>query len=139
MKDRIEDKIVQVEKYLNELLSFKPSNLEEFKNNMEKKAACERYIEKIAEALIDLAVLIIRFGKFESPEDDDKSFQILSKNNIIDSKLAVKLSDLKGMRNRLAHRYEEIDDDLIFKAIDKEIEKDIEEFLTKIKNEISIK
>ena len=136
LRERIEDKIKQIDEYIKEVESFKPSNLNEYLEDTQKKAACERYIEKISESAVDLAILFIRLKKLESPEDDDTSFQILAGSNIITQELARKLRDLKGMRNRLAHRYEEVDDKSIFEAVNKEIEKDINEFVNKIKNTI---
>jgi uncharacterized protein YutE (UPF0331/DUF86 family) len=134
MKERIEDKIKQNEQYLSEVLSFKPQNLKEYENDLVKKLACERSFEKIAEALVDLAILVIRYKNFESPEDDDNSFRILAKNKIISEELAKKLGDIKGMRNRLSHRYAEVDDKIVFEAIDSELKEDVNEFINIVKN-----
>ena len=137
MEERIKDKIEKIEDFLDFLMSKIPGTLDEYKENLEIKAICERYVEKIVESLIDLAVLIIKYLKLESPEDDDKSFVILSKNNIISEELSKKLSDAKGMRNIIAHKYGEIDDEIVFDAINNEIENDTNEFLVIVKKIIS--
>lgn len=137
LKERIDEKIELVEKYLSELLSFKLEELEKYKKDLKIKAACERYIEKIAEGITDLAILLIKYKKFDFTDEDEKSFHLLSKNKIIDDNLANKLSDLRWMRDRLAHRYDTIDDILVFQTINEEIEKDINEFITKIKSFLS--
>jgi len=139
MRERIEDKINQINKYREELGTFMPVSFEEYSKDISKKAACERYIEKIAESAVDLAILFIRLKNLESPEDDDTSFFILAKNNVITDELSKKLSNLKGMRNRLAHQYEKVDDKLVFNAVDFEIEEDIENFIKCIERGVNKK
>ena len=130
---RIEDKRKEIEKYLEELRAIVPKTIEEYATNIEKKAACERYIEKIVEAAIDLAFLIIKSNKLRIPEDDGDAFTILSENNIIASSLATKLRNAKGMKNIIAHQYGKIDDEIIFEALSGQLEKDVMEFIESIK------
>ncbi|MBI3334058.1 DUF86 domain-containing protein [Candidatus Pacearchaeota archaeon] len=133
LKERTEKKIKEIESYLDELISFKPENLEEYKKNLEKKWACERACERIAEGLVDLAIFIIRIKEITYNEEDEKSFAVLLKNNIINENLCGKMRNLKGMRDIIAHRYGEIDDELVFRAINGELEKDVNEFLEAVK------
>ena len=56
-----------------------------------KKAASERYFERIIEGCVDLAAIFIRYKDFGIPEDDEKSFAVLSKHHIISEVLANKL------------------------------------------------
>ena len=127
------DKIQEIEKFLEELTSVLPSDFEEYKSDFKIKAICERYFEKIIEAVIDLAFIIIKDKGLKIPEEDKEAFDILVKEKIISEKLAEKLRDAKGMRNIIAHEYGKIDDEIIFEAITTELEKDIEEFIEDIK------
>lgn len=133
VKMRIEDKIKEIEDYLGQLLDILPKNFQEYIVNYEKKAACERYFEKIVEALVDLAFIVIKEKKFKIPEDDIKAFFVLVDENIIEEKLAERLREAKGMRNIIVHEYGKINDELVFYAIAEELEKDVVEFLEKIK------
>ena len=56
---RIDDKIEEIEKYLAELSQIKPASIEQYLE-IRNKASCERYFEKIVEAVIDLSKLILR-------------------------------------------------------------------------------
>lgn len=132
---RINDKIKEIEKFLEQLKSITPPNLEEYKASIEKKAACERYVEKIVEAVTDLAFLKIKQKKLEIPEDDFDSFSILSDKGIIDKNLANKLKDAKGMRNIIAHQYNKVNDKLVYNSITGELENDVASFISKIKND----
>jgi uncharacterized protein YutE (UPF0331/DUF86 family) len=127
---RVTDKINEINGFLEELKTIMPSSLEEYKSSIEKKAACERYVEKIVEAVTDLAFLIIKTKKLRIPEDDIDAFNILLENNIIDSNLASKLKDAKGMRNIISHQYGNIDDEIVFESIGEELERDAREFVS---------
>ena len=126
---RITDKIEEISEFLEELKSIMPSGFEEYKSSIEKKAACERYVEKIVEAATDLAFLVIKNKKLNIPEDDIDAFNILLENKIIDSDLSAKLKNAKGMRNIISHQYGKIDDGIVFEAITQELEKDIKKFI----------
>ena len=131
---RINDKINEVYKYLEQLGSIVPSSFEEYKSGIEKKAACERYVEKVVEAVTDLAFLVIKNKKFRIPEDDIDSFNILLENKIIDNDLAAKLKNAKGMRNIISHQYGKIDDEIVFDAIKEELYKDVRKFISLTEN-----
>ena len=130
---RITDKINEICRYLEELGSIAPSSLEYYNSSIEKKAACERYVEKIVEAATDLAFLVIKSKKLKIPEDDIDAFNILLENKVIDDDLAARLKNAKGMRNIISHQYGKIDDEIVFEAITEELDKDIKRFIEKIK------
>ena len=130
---RVKDKIREIEKYLDEFEDIIPSSFDKYKTDLEKKAACERYIEKIMEAVTDLAFLVIKIKKLKIPEDDNNAFNILLENKIIEGGLAGKLKSAKGMKNIISHQYGNIDDEIIFEAISEQLEKDVREFVKKIK------
>ncbi len=131
--NRREDKIDEIGKYLDELESILPLNFEEYEKDIKIKAACERYFEKIIEAVIDLVFIVIKQKNFKIPEEDRHAFDILAEEKIISERLSEKLKDAKGMRNVIAHEYGKIDDELVFEAITEQLGKDIKEFLDAIR------
>ena len=134
MTDRIKDKTTEIEGYIDELSVILPHNLNEYLDNLEKKAACERYFEKIIEAVVDLAFLIVKEKRLRIPREDKEAFDILSREKIISQELAEKLKDAKGMRNVIAHEYGQIDDNLVFHSITEDLEEDIRYFINVIRN-----
>jgi uncharacterized protein YutE (UPF0331/DUF86 family) len=126
---RIQDKREEIEQYVDELESILPTTFSAYQQNLEKKAACERYFEKIVEAVIDLAFLIIKENNFRIPEEEKETFDVLVEEKIISNDLAVKLKDAKGMRNIISHQYGSIDDKVVFVSITDELRKDVREFL----------
>ena len=133
MNERIKDKIKEIEQYLDELVGITPDSLEDYIKDFKTKAACERYAERIIEAVIDLAFLLIKEKRLPLPENDLQAFDILSKNKIISIELAVRLQDAKRIRNILAHEYGEVDDEILFYAIKEELEKDARTFINSVK------
>jgi len=133
---RIDEKMAELEKYLTEFQNMEIPEIEEYRADFEKKAACERYFEKIVESIIAITFLIIRLKEFNSPESEEHAFSILSKNQIISEEFAKKLKDAKDMRNRIIHNYITIDDSIVYHAIAEEIIKDAENFLEVIKKAI---
>jgi uncharacterized protein YutE (UPF0331/DUF86 family) len=130
---RIKDKIDEIESYLNELETIIPSSFEEYVDNFEKKAACERYFEKIIEAVVDLTFLIIKDKKLKVPEEDKEAFDVLVGAKLISSDLATKLKYAKGMRNIIAHEYGKVDDEIVFEAITSELVADVKDLIKTIK------
>ena len=133
---RIKDKIQEIEEYLEELESILPSDFKEYSEDFKAKAACERYFEKIIEAVVDLSFLIIKEKGLKTPEDDKKSFEVLTKEKIITEIIGNKLKDAKGMRNIIAHDYGSVDDEIVFESITSELIKDVNEFLKEVKKSI---
>lgn len=133
--NRINEKITELEEFLEQLSAIAPESLEAYKSNLEKKAACERYFEKIAEAITDIAFLIIKLKKWRIPQDDNDAFTVLGENKAINEGLVKKLQDAKGMRNILAHEYGRVNDALVFTAIKEELEEDARGFINNV-NEV---
>lgn len=132
MNSRIKDKIKQIEQYLDELLDIFPASFEEYKSSLLIKAACERYVEKVIEASVDLSFIIIKFKNFDIPEDDADAFRILCEKKVIGKKLSENLKDAKGMRNIIVHEYSKINDKIVFDSINDKLEKDIIQFIDRI-------
>lgn len=130
---RIPDKIESIEIYLGELLEITPENFRQYSSDKKTKAACERYFEKIVEAAVDLAFLIVKQQGLKIPEEDKEAFDILAADEIINPELAVKLKEAKGMRNILAHQYGTVDDEIVFRSITEEIGRDTREFIKCVK------
>jgi len=133
MENRRGDKIAEIEEYLDELREFLPSSFDEYMGSVLKRAACERYFEKIVEAVVDLAFLIIRESEFKTPDSTRESFAILTEKGLISKELSLDLGKAKGMRNWLAHRYGKIDDRKVFDAIKDKLFDDVEKFLEAVR------
>ncbi|MBT5023276.1 DUF86 domain-containing protein [Candidatus Woesearchaeota archaeon] len=139
MNQRIKDKISEVEQFLTELESFIPSKFIDYSHDLKTRAACERYFEKIIEAVVDLSFLLIREIGAMLPEDEKGSFDSLKNEGIISEKLCNKLKDAKGMSNIIAHNYGSVDDEIVFNSLNEELITDVSDFLDQISKRKEIK
>lgn len=133
MKDRINDKIDEIEKFLEELESILPLSLKEYEQNFKVKAIGERYFEKIVEAIVDLAFLLIKEKNLQTPEYEKQAFDILRDEKVISEDLATRLKDAKGMRNIISHQYGKLNDELVFCSLTEELIPDVQDFINLIK------
>ena len=133
MDERINDKVIEIERYLEEIESVLPESLEEYSSDWKIRDICERHFEKIIEAVVDLGFLIIKERDLEMPKDEENVFSILKDNSLISSLLYEKLKQAKGMRNIITHQYGRIDDELVFEAVKEQLVKDVNEFIKCVK------
>lgn len=129
MNRRINDKIIEIEKFIEELEPVLPKKFEEYKEDYKIKAVCERYFEKIIEAVTDIAFLIIKEKNLKQPEYEKQVFDLLSQKSLIPNSLSSRLKDAKGMRNIISHQYGEIDDSMVFDSVTNELIPDVKEFI----------
>ncbi len=136
---RIEDKLNEIEEFIEELYEIFPDNLKAYLKSKEKKAACERYFEKIIEAVTDVVFYVIKLKNLTIPQDEESAFDILETNEVISKELCKNLKKAKGMRNIIIHQYGIIDDKLVFNSISEELKKDVKEFIKIIRQQIKSK
>lgn len=132
LKQRISEKIEELVNCLEEFRKIDIPEFEEYQKDLQLKAACERYFERIVELIIPISLLLVRLKKLDQPENEDHIFRILSKNNLISSEFAKRLKDAKDMRNIVIHNYLKVDDHIVYQAITEEIIQDAEEFIENI-------
>ena len=130
--NRLNEKLMELEEFLEELENSLPGDFEEYKTDYKLRAIGERYFEKIIKAVIDLSFMIIKLKNFKQPEQEKEVFDILTENKIISSTLSKRLQDAKGMRNIIAHEYGRIDNELVFHSLAEELIPDVQEFISSI-------
>jgi len=109
-KDRLFEKIDELENYLRELEEYLPEREEEYLNNGLIKRACERAFQLASENLLDICNLIISEKGFGMPADSKDCVRKLAENGVIPGSLSTRLEELVGFRNLLVHQYGRVDD-----------------------------
>ena len=74
-------------------------------------------VQASAQVCIDIANHVIASSGWRTPEDFRDSFTVLEENGAIDGELAERMRALAGLRNRLVHVYEEVDDRLVHESL----------------------
>jgi uncharacterized protein YutE (UPF0331/DUF86 family) len=98
--DRIHQRLKMLAGYLRELRRLRDLPVAEYL----------RHEVYAAQTCIDLANHVIASEGWRAPRDFGDSFTVLHEYGIIGDALAGRLRGLAGLRNRLVHVYDEIDD-----------------------------
>jgi uncharacterized protein YutE (UPF0331/DUF86 family) len=126
-KKRYVEKIKHVEKRIGELEVWK----EDFFYEEKTRLACYKAMQEIIEGCMDLVSMILKDEK-ELPKDDYSNIDVIEKKGMIDNKIANALRELNGLRNRIVHEYNGLDDEIALTSMEELIPK-IKEFLTVVK------
>ena len=129
-KERILQKLDEIDKFLNELSQMKPSK-EEYVSDIVSRRACEKTIELAIESVIDVSSMVVSYERLGTPDDENHIFSILETKKVITRSMKDKIMEMKGFRNILVHRYGQIDDDLVYDFLENDL-KDFEEFSSQI-------
>ena len=94
-----------------------PLGLEEYRQRYYERKAAERLLQEAIEAALDISAhLIAELGR-AVPDDYYGGFIKLGELKIVPSALARDLAPAAGLRNRLVHEYDAIDDAKVHAAI----------------------
>lgn len=115
-RDRLLAKLDELDGYLAELRSIAPERFEEYLS-VEKKRACERLVQVLAETVIDACALLVAGLRLGLPGDEDDLFEKLVGRGVISNAMADSLRRMKGLRNLLVHEYGRINDQIVFETI----------------------
>jgi len=119
-KERILNKIDELDQYLNELDKIIPDNFKDYKE-IKTKAACERLLQISIEIVIDICSLISSELRLGLPSEEESIFDNLEKKGIINKNMRNILIKMKGFRNILVHRYGEIEDKYVFEFLNEDL------------------
>lgn len=117
----INEKLLKMTQYINELKSAKPSTFEDYRKDTIKRYAIERLIQLIIDLALDINNMILSYMKKPPANDYFNSFIDLIELDVLDYQFAHNIAPSTGLRNRLVHEYEEIDDKIVYESINKVI------------------
>lgn len=109
----IETKLSYIQTYYKELEEDLMYSNDEIKKGVLKLRALERILQLIVDEMIDINNHIIRYAHLRVPEDFQSSFLILAEKEILPEEFARRIAPVVGLRNRLVHRYEMINLDIL--------------------------
>ena len=136
-KTEIEQKLVEIQDYIEQVEENLPSDEEEFFHSGIKKHGIYKLIESAIENVIKICSMINSDLKLGIPSDEDSIIKNLADKKILSKELYEKIINMKGFRNILVHRYGKINDEIAFENIKENIEdfegfkKEISKFLEK--------
>jgi uncharacterized protein YutE (UPF0331/DUF86 family) len=108
--------------YLDEIKPLASMSLEEFLGNRYMLRAAERLLEITVQAAIDINNHLLKEQFKIAIPSNAIGFQELGRFGVISQGLANQLADSGRLRNRLAHRYYEIDYEIVFTVLSEVLE-----------------
>lgn len=132
-KELLSRKISRLRSYTEALKSAEDIDWEKYKSDLRAKAFVERYLHLAIEEVIDIANHLISFFKWREPTGYRDLFQILKEHGILNEKDLATFQNMASFRNMLVHRYETIDEELVFGLFKKRLD-DFELFIRMVVN-----
>ena len=102
---------------LNELDAISQLTFVQYKTDFVRRHAAEKVVELIVEDAIDINRAIIEAAQLQPPQTSYNTFVEMEQLGILPRSLAPRLANATGLRNRLVHRYEEIDHKMVYDSL----------------------
>ncbi len=128
--ERINSKFSDIQKGSERLEKFHKIEREAFLSNDDNIHIARSHLLIAIEASISICFHIAAKKLKRTAEEYSSCFKLLQENNILSKRLSDFLISLVGLRNKMVHRYEEIDYGFVFdnfKPITENLQKLIEE------------
>jgi uncharacterized protein YutE (UPF0331/DUF86 family) len=110
-------KLATIVQSLDDLGTIEGLGLDEYRRDRFRLKGTERLLQETVEAAVDINLHILRGAGAEVPGDYYESFIQLGRQGVIPENLAGKLAPSAGLRNRLVHEYDAIDDAIVLEAV----------------------
>ena len=115
-------KLEDIDRFTEELRDMSETSKDEYLSNVVVQRAVERTLMNVVQACIDIARHIRTTAELGTAETAAKEIRALSEADIISTRTGEKLEEAVGFRNLLAHRYGEIDHDLVYEVLQEDLE-----------------
>lgn len=120
-KSLVEEKLKEIDSYIRELEGVVKFGEKEILTDYVKLRALERIFQLIVDEMVHLNIHFISRLSLKAPSDFQSSFEIMAtEGKIFPYDFAIKISPVVGLRNRLVHRYEEINKKFFVDQVKKE-------------------
>ena len=110
-------KLNSLVRYLDELKLLANCTLPEYQRNFERRHAIEKLIELVVEYAIDINRAILEAANQAPPQTYYNTFIEMQRLGLLSAGLAPRLASTTGLRNRLVHRYDEIDNPTVYHSL----------------------
>ncbi len=118
----IVEKLLKMKEYIHQLKVIRPASYEEYLQSLTTKYAVERLLQLIVDLALDINNIILSYKGKPAAADYFNSFIDLTDCNVLEPAFATQIAPSSGLRNRLVHEYEEINNQIVYNSIEKTID-----------------
>lgn len=109
-RERILEKIGELERYIAELNDVLPLDEESYIQSTKEKRATERILQIAIECVIDICAILLKALELGPPANEDKILELLEGHLT----MVETVKTMKRFRNILVHKYGIVKDNLVF-------------------------
>ncbi len=131
-KELLSRKISKLREYLSELRKSADITWEKYQSDVRSKAFVERYLHLATELVLDIGNHIISFHQWREPTGYRDIFLVLNEHGIINHNELNIYQKMASFRNMLVHRYEKIEDEVVFGIFQRNL-KDFDTYVLRIR------
>jgi uncharacterized protein YutE (UPF0331/DUF86 family) len=113
-KELVSRKLSQLRSYVDELKRAEDITWAKYGSDLRAKAFVERYIHLAIEEVIDIANHLVSFYQWREPTSFRDLFSILEEHGVLPADQLPLFQNMASFRSVLVHRYESVDDELVF-------------------------
>jgi len=113
---RYREKLNLIIERVADIEDWLPSDVSDFSSDKRNRLAIYKAFQELIEASFDVAAMVCKNLKIV-PKDDYTNLETLQNIRIIDERLNNALAESNGLRNRLVHRYNSLDDTIAYESI----------------------
>jgi uncharacterized protein YutE (UPF0331/DUF86 family) len=132
-RELVTRKMVLIAKEIEALRALAALAPEAFMDSPVNGVLAERYVERAVGRMIDINYHVLTESGQAPPSDYYQSFIQLSHLGVYPVEFAQRIAACAGLRNRIAHEYDDIDPQKLFEAI-RQADQDLPEYLRSIDN-----
>ena len=116
-RELVTRKLLLVATDLEELRAIHERGVDDYLASRTEQAVAERLLERIVTRMIDVNYHLLTNVGQPPPADYHASFTQLGAVGVLDTTFASRITRSAGLRNRLVHDYDDLDQRLLFDAI----------------------
>jgi uncharacterized protein YutE (UPF0331/DUF86 family) len=128
----ISRKISHLLNYISELEKAEDITWKKYTQNARTRAFVERYLHLAIEEMFDIANHFVSFNSWREPAGYRDLFLILNEKGVIPSEQLMTFQNMASFRNMLVHRYEKIEDEVVYGIFQKRLS-DFHDFANLVK------
>ena len=121
-RDVFDRRLAKLEDLLRQLRRLAAVEKETFLADDTLRASAERWLQLAAECCLDLAHHLIADRGWRTPTTYREAFEVLNKENVLDSECARQMEQWAGLRNVLVHLYLEVESERLYQILKKDLD-----------------
>lgn len=115
--DVVRRKLATIQRAIPALEQLGAMPLAQYRADLIRRKAAERLLQESIEAAVDVSLHVLAREGRALPASSFGAFQELASAGVLPPELAAELAPATGLRNRLVHEYDAIDDAIVHAAI----------------------